>query len=71
MTLAEQLVDAQNKYHLLVTGGAVAVFVDQNGERVQYSAASKAGLYSYIQQLMSQISNGGLAVGPTPLTFWF
>ena len=48
---ATQLADAQAKYHLLLTGQLARVYVDQNGERVEFSAANKADLYNYIQQL--------------------
>lgn len=47
----ELLADARTKYHQLVTGSAPRVVVDQNGERVEFAAANKTGLYNYIQQL--------------------
>lgn len=46
-----QLKDAREKYHLLLTGQAVRVVVDQNGERVEFTAASKSFLGEYINQL--------------------
>ena len=51
MTKAELLADAEAKYHLLLTGQAVRVIVDQNGERIEYTAASQARLLSYINVL--------------------
>lgn len=43
--------DARAAYHSLLTGTMPRVVVDQNGERVEYSVANKAALYTYIQQL--------------------
>jgi hypothetical protein len=54
-TLAEQITEAEAAYHSLVTGKAARVIVDQNGERVEFIAANRAALYSYIQDLKSQL----------------
>lgn len=54
MTLNEQLASARQAYHALQTGTMARVVVDQNGERVEFVAANKANLYSYIQQLAAQ-----------------
>jgi len=67
VTLQEQLIDAKAQYHLLVTGQAAKVFVDQNGERVEYVAANRASLLTYINGLAAQISEANgtpLPVGP-------
>ncbi|AET42273.1 head-tail adaptor Ad1 [Ruegeria phage DSS3-P1] len=56
MTLAEQLADAKAQYHLLVTGQQAKVFVDQNGERVEYTAANRSALLAYIQRLENQVN---------------
>lgn len=56
MTVAENLADARAQYHLLVTGQAAAVYVDQNGERVEYRPANAARLAAYIRQLEKQIA---------------
>lgn len=45
------LAGAEKAWHELNIGGAVRVFVDQNGERVEYAAANRAGLRSYILEL--------------------
>lgn len=47
----ELLTEAREAYHLLNTGRSVRVFVDQNGERVEYSAASASRLRQYIAEL--------------------
>lgn len=69
------LAAARTAYHNLQTGTMPRVVVDQNGERVEYVAANKMALYTYIQQLEAQIGNCGGA--PTqyanlgPATFIF
>lgn len=50
-TPTEQLAEARAAYHKLVTGGAVRVFVDQNGERVEYVQANAGLLAAYIERL--------------------
>jgi len=51
-------------------GGATRVFVDQNGERVEFVTASAGKLANYIQQLEGQL---GLSVGrrTRPIRFLF
>ena len=63
MTLAEQLADAKAQYHLLVTGQQARVYVDQNGERVEYTAANRQALLAYIQRLENQVGS----VNPGPM----
>lgn len=61
-TLAERLTEAENALHELQIGKSVRVFVDQNGERVEYTAANRRDLAAYIQSLKRQI--GSVANGP-------
>lgn len=56
--LKAKLKQAKDAYHELMTGTSVRVFVDQNGERVEYTAANAARLSSYIRQLEKAISSG-------------
>lgn len=64
----QMLTDAQDAYHALMTGSAVAEFRDQNGETVKYSKTSKNDLLAYIQWLKGQL---GMAVAPTgPMRVW-
>lgn len=63
MTLQEQLDEAKAQYHLLVTGQAARVFVDQNGERIEYVAANAPRLAAYIDRLERQVA-GTAAKGP-------
>ncbi len=50
-TTAELIAEAEAAYHKLVTGQAVRVYVDQNGERVEYAMANAGRLLAYIQNL--------------------
>lgn len=51
MTFAEKLAEAEEAFHALMTGKAASVYVDQNGERVEYTRGSAADLRSYIGEL--------------------
>ena len=64
VTLQARLTEAENSYHTLVTGGAARVFVDQNGERIEYAVANAARLGMYIQELKRQL---GKLTGGGPL----
>lgn len=55
VTLEQQISDARKAYHLLNTGKLARVFVDQNGERVEFTATNRTALYNYILQLESQL----------------
>ncbi len=67
MTLAEKLADAQLKYHQLMTGQSARVIVDQNGERVEFTATSAGRLAAYIADLERQLNQGC----PGPMTPYF
>ncbi|PZQ95028.1 MAG: hypothetical protein DI533_20420 [Cereibacter sphaeroides] len=78
--LKKYLQEAEAAYHQLMMGGSVRVFVDQNAERVEYTAANKANLYNYIITLRSQICAldpsdpmcaCGIGVGKPPVGFTF
>jgi len=55
-TTAELLADAKAQQHLLLTGQAAKVFVDQNGERVEYNNASLPKLAAYINTLTESLN---------------
>lgn len=61
MTLDEKIADAQAKQHSLLTGTLARVFVDQNGERIEYNAANAPRLAAYIADLIRQKSGGSSA----------
>lgn len=62
MTYDQTLADARAKYHALLTGTLAKVFVDQNGERIEYNAANAPRLAAYIAQLEGLSS--GFSKGP-------
>lgn len=70
-TLAQQLVEAETAYHDLLIGKAARVYVDQNGERVEYVAANRQALAAYIQSLKDQIANPDGVSPDAPLRFLF
>jgi hypothetical protein len=55
-TTAERLVEAEKAYHALMIGKSARVVVDQNGERVEFTAANASRLSQYIEQLRAQIA---------------
>lgn len=62
------LVDAQQALHNISTGQQAKVYVDQNGERVEYQMANVDKLRTYIAELKSAL---GIATKPLgPLNFW-
>ena len=62
------LTEAEAAYHSIQTGRQIKVFVDQNGERIEYSTGNSARLFAYIQWLKNQL---GLGTVQGPLHIWF
>lgn len=74
------LADAEDAYHTLMTGQSVRVFVDQNAERLEYTAANKQNLFNYITSLRAQICkinpadpvcSCGVGAGGRPMGFLY
>lgn len=65
--LMKRLEDAENAYHSLMTGRSLKVFVDQNGERMEYGTGSALQLSKYIAELKRQL---GIGVATGPLDVW-
>lgn len=63
LTLQEQLNDAKASLHMLLTGRQARVFVDQNGERIEYTAANSAKLSQYVASLEQKVGTGS-SLGP-------
>lgn len=63
-TTEELLADAKRQQHLLLTGQAAKVFVDQNGERVEYNSASLPRLAAYINTLETLLAGSTASKGP-------
>ena len=49
------LKDAKKQKHALLTGKSARVFVDQNGERIEYATANLPRLNAYIYDLETQL----------------
>lgn len=69
MTPQQMLDQARKEYHALITGTKARVIVDQNGERVEFTATTASRLAQYIKSLEAQV-NGG-ASHPGPARVWF
>lgn len=54
-TYTAYLEAAEKAYHQLVIGGSVRVFVDQNSERIEYTAVNRNALLTYINQLRAAL----------------
>ena len=70
-TIAEQLAEAKDAYHALMTGRSVRVYVDQNGERMEYTPATKSSLKAYIDDLQSQVDNPAAIINVGPMRLMF
>lgn len=65
VVLKRRLDEAEDAYHQLMMGGVARVFVDQNGERIEYNTQSSRALSAYIDTLKTQLglcSNGPMRV---------
>lgn len=69
-TAAQQLEEAKAARHKLVTGQLARVFMDQNGERVEFVATNIAQLDAYIQKLEA-LANPSTYRAPRPIGFIF
>lgn len=68
--IRERLTHARDQYHKLMLGKVTKVIVDQNGERIEYTAVSADSLRNYIQELEALLTgkSGGRRF-PGPLRF--
>lgn len=68
-----QLAEARAAYHNLVIGQSARVIVDQNGERVEFTAANKQALAAYITELAIAVGecSGGALRAARPASFIF
>lgn len=71
-TTAQKLTQAEAAYHDLLIGKQARVFVDQNGERIEYNASNRDALRAYIAELKALISNPAAdALIRRPMRVWF
>lgn len=69
--LATRIEEAKNQMHLLQTGKAARVVVDQNGERVEFSMTNIGQLRAYITELEAQLNAPATPVPYGPIGFFF
>jgi hypothetical protein len=66
MACQQQLLDAaRSAYHDLMLGKQARVIVDQNGERVEFTAANASRLLNYITTLEAECAAAACG-GPRP-----
>lgn len=66
------LTEARQAYHDLIRGIRARVFVDQNGERIEYDRASSGDLAAWIRTLENALdSNLARYRQPRPIGFTF
>lgn len=67
-----RLTKAEESYDLIATGKSVKRFVDQNGETIEYTAASLSALARYIADLRALLNPCLAAYNrPRPIGFLF
>ena len=67
-TLETRLSEAEQALHELALGNKARVFVDQNGERVEFALTSMDRLRAYVMTLKAQLGKPTGVSGP--LTPW-
>lgn len=71
-TNAQLLSEAKIARHNLITGKLARVFMDQNGERVEFNKTTIGELDSYIRELETAVDPSLLAARrPRPIGFIF
>jgi hypothetical protein len=68
-TAQQQLDEAKIARHNLVTGRLPRVLMDQNGERIEYTATNIAALDAYIRQLEVEVAGAPRARKPLGFIF--
>jgi hypothetical protein len=69
MTTQQKLDEAEEAYHNLMTGTQAKVVVDQNGERVEFTASNASRLFAYIQSLKKLLNPASHITGPARFLF--
>lgn len=64
IVITARLEQAEKAYHNIMTGKAPRVFVDQNGERVEYHVANASRLSAYIVELKGLLGVSRQPLGP-------
>lgn len=73
--LTTMLKEAEAAYHDLCVGMSIRTIVHQNGQRSEYTPATRFLLKSYIEELKAQLATLGVTgytnTGPRPMRVWF
>lgn len=69
LTTQQKLDDAEKAYHDLLTGCALRVVVDRNGERVEFTGANRQMLKAYIDELRTALGLNPTSGGPLQFLF--
>ena len=64
VVITARLAEAQKAYHSLQIGTSARVVVDQNGERVEFTATNSTKLKAYIQELQDLLACKSTKSGP-------
>lgn len=67
----ELLAEMRADYTALISGNKARVIVDQNGERVEFTAASAQRLYAWIQEAAACLDPGVKPRAHRPMGFYF
>jgi len=67
----EMLAELRGDYKDLISGNKARVIVDQNGERVEFTAANAQRLYALIQEVAACLSPGTAPRANRPMGFYF
>lgn len=67
----ELVAEMRADYRDLVSGNKARVIVDQNGERVEFTAANVARLYALIQEAEACITPSAPTRAHRPMGFYF
>lgn len=59
-----RLTEAESALHTLNIGQQARVFVDQNGERVEFTATNRAALRAYVMELKTLLGQPITVAGP-------
>lgn len=69
--LRAKIAEAEAALHSLLLGRQAKVFVDQNGERVEYTSVRLSDLRAYIQELKNLLPDNCTPIYGKPLGFVF
>jgi hypothetical protein len=69
LSLQDRLDQAEAAYHDLMIGKSAKVFVDQNGERVEFTMADAVNLRRYVEALRAEVAGTQAFIPPMGVYF--